>query len=97
MRSGEVVPAFELVEWEVPREAPENWPETTAKPLTDFWGARIRRQKAIDTSIATKAQIRVPLRQAVRRHEESEGSGPVHRREPQSAPHARCGRERRSN
>ena len=57
MPSGEVVPAFELVEWEVPREAPENWPETTAKPLTDFWEARIRRQKAIDTSIATKAKF----------------------------------------
>ena len=57
MPSGEVVPAFELVEWEVPREAPEDWPETAAKPLADFWEARIRRQKAIDASIATKAEF----------------------------------------
>ena len=57
MPSGEVVPAFELVEWEVPREVPQDWPETTAKPLADFWDARIRRQKAIDTSIAAKAEF----------------------------------------
>ena len=52
-----MVPAFELVEWEVPREVPEDWPETAAKPLADFWEARIRRQKAIDTSIAAKAEF----------------------------------------
>ena len=57
MPSGEVVLAFEPVEWEVPREVPQDWPETAAKPLADFWEARIRRQKAIDTSIATKAKF----------------------------------------
>lgn len=55
MPSGEVVPAYELVEWEVPREAPADWPEGAHKPLADFWEARIARQKEIDASIAAKA------------------------------------------
>lgn len=57
MPSGEVVPAFALVEWEVPREAPADWPETARKPLADFWEARIARQKEIDASIAAKAEF----------------------------------------
>ena len=57
MPSGEVVPAFELVEWEVPCEAPADWPKTAARPLTDFWEARIARQRAIDASIAAKAEF----------------------------------------
>ena len=57
MPSGDVVPTFELVEWEVPREAPEDWPAFVAKALADFWEARIRRQKAMDTSIAAKAEF----------------------------------------
>jgi adenine-specific DNA-methyltransferase len=48
MPSGEVVSASALVEWEVPREAPADWPEAARKPLADFWEARIARQKAID-------------------------------------------------
>lgn len=55
MPSGEVVPAYELVEWEVPREAPADWPEGAHKPLANFWEARIARQKEIDASIAAKA------------------------------------------
>ncbi|HXH24897.1 MAG TPA: site-specific DNA-methyltransferase [Vicinamibacterales bacterium] len=57
MPSGEVVPAFALVEWEVPREAPADWPEAARKALADFWEARIARQKAIDASIAAKAEF----------------------------------------
>ena len=57
MPSGDVVSAFELVEWEVPREAPADWPKTAAKPLTDFWEARIARQQVIDASIAAKAEF----------------------------------------
>ena len=38
MPSGEVVSASALVEWEVPREAPADWPAgSTRKPLADFW------------------------------------------------------------
>jgi len=53
--SGEEVPANALLEWEVPREAPADWAETTHAPLTEFWKARIARQKEIDASIAAKA------------------------------------------
>jgi adenine-specific DNA-methyltransferase len=57
MPSGEIVPAFALVDWEVPREALADWPETAHKPLADFWEARIARQKEIDASIAAKAEF----------------------------------------
>ena len=56
MPSGEEVPAYELVEWEVPREAPDDWPPATQPLLTTFWEARIARQKAIDASIAARAE-----------------------------------------
>ena len=57
MPSGEVVPAFELVEWEVPCEAPDDWPKAAAKPFAEFWEVRIARQQAIDDSIAAKAEF----------------------------------------
>jgi adenine-specific DNA-methyltransferase len=57
MPSGEVVSSFALLEWEVPRNAPEDWPAAAKKPLADFWDARIARQKAIDASIAAKAEF----------------------------------------
>jgi adenine-specific DNA-methyltransferase len=55
MPSGDVVPASGLVEWEVTRDVPADWPEAAKKPLADFWEARVARQKAIDASIAAKA------------------------------------------
>ena len=57
MPSSEVVPTFTLAEWEVGREAPDDWPKRTAKPLDDFWEARTARQRAIDASIAAKAEF----------------------------------------
>jgi adenine-specific DNA-methyltransferase len=57
MSSGEVVAASQLVEWEVPREAPADWPDAAKKPLADFWAARIARQQAIDASITAKAEF----------------------------------------
>ncbi len=44
-----------LAEWEVPRERPENWPPATEPLLTEFWTARVARQREIDVSIAAKA------------------------------------------
>jgi len=46
-----------LEEWEIPREKPANWPPATQPLLTAFWEARIARQKAIDASIAAKADF----------------------------------------
>jgi adenine-specific DNA-methyltransferase len=57
MPSSEAVSASALVEWEVPREAPSDWPEASKKPLADFWEARIGLQEAIDASIAAKAEF----------------------------------------
>jgi adenine-specific DNA-methyltransferase len=46
-----------LVEWEVPREFPKEWPDA-AKPMhEEFWKARIARQREIDASIAAKAEF----------------------------------------
>jgi adenine-specific DNA-methyltransferase len=57
MPSGEVVSASAVAEWEVPREAPADWPTSGHKPLAEFWEARITRQRAIDASIASKAEF----------------------------------------
>ncbi len=55
MPSGEEVKAYELVEWEVPRDFPQDWPQEAREPHEAFWQARIARQKEIDASIAAKA------------------------------------------
>jgi adenine-specific DNA-methyltransferase len=53
--SSDEAPANGFMEWEVPREAPEGWPQTARDALEIFWQARIARQKEIDASIAAKA------------------------------------------
>ena len=55
--SGEEAPASGLLEWEVPRERPGNWPAEAAEPHDRFWQARLERQQAIDESIAAKADF----------------------------------------
>ncbi|HZU50251.1 MAG TPA: site-specific DNA-methyltransferase, partial [Sphingomicrobium sp.] len=55
--SGEDAPAGALLDWEVPREAPADWPKAALGPLAAFWEARIARQKEIDASIAAKAEF----------------------------------------
>jgi adenine-specific DNA-methyltransferase len=44
-------------EWEVPREANPNWTDAVKKLHSDWWQARIARQKEIDASIAAKAEF----------------------------------------
>jgi adenine-specific DNA-methyltransferase len=43
-------------EWQIPREADESWPATAKRLHTQWWHARIARQKEIDASIAAKAE-----------------------------------------
>jgi adenine-specific DNA-methyltransferase len=43
-------------EWEIPREPDAKWPDAARKLHTDWWTARIDRQKEIDASIAAKAE-----------------------------------------
>lgn len=44
-------------EWEIPREAGENWPEPAKKLHASWWEARIERQRQIDASIAKAADV----------------------------------------
>jgi len=44
-------------EWEIPREAETKWQEAAKKLHTDWWQARIGRQKEIDTSIKSKVEL----------------------------------------
>ena len=55
--SGEPAARNALLEWEVPREAPGDWPEAATEALTTFWEARIARQTEIDASIAARADF----------------------------------------
>ena len=42
-------------EWEIPRDAGDDWPGDATAAHAEWWEARIARQKAIDASIAAKA------------------------------------------
>ena len=44
-------------EWEIPRDADPKWSDAAQKLHTDWWHARISRQKEIDASIAAKAEF----------------------------------------
>ena len=44
-------------EWEVPREAEAKWPIAAKKLHVQWWQQRIARQRAIDASIAAKAEF----------------------------------------
>ena len=44
-------------EWEIQRVAESTWPAAVQKLHADWWQARIARQKAIDASIAAKAEF----------------------------------------
>ena len=46
-----------LLEWEVPREVPDDWPESVAGPLARFWEARTAKQREVDASIVAKADF----------------------------------------
>jgi adenine-specific DNA-methyltransferase len=53
--SGEEVMAGALLEWEVPFDFPEDWPEAVRKPFEAFHAARQAMQKRMDESIAAHA------------------------------------------
>ena len=44
-------------EWEIPREAGEEWSDSATKAHTEWWELRIARQREIDNSIAQKADV----------------------------------------
>jgi adenine-specific DNA-methyltransferase len=44
-------------EWEIPRDATNSWPASVKKLHSDWWTARIARQKEIDASISRHAEF----------------------------------------
>jgi adenine-specific DNA-methyltransferase len=53
--SGQDAPAGALLEWEVPFDFPEDWPETARKPFEAFWEAKRAMRREMDASIARRA------------------------------------------
>ncbi len=48
---------YEWEEWEIPREAGDDWPEPAKAAHAGWWRLRIARQKEIDDSIAKAADV----------------------------------------
>jgi len=44
-----------MQEWEIPRDAPDDWPKEAKKLLADWWQLRRKRQEEIDAAIARHA------------------------------------------
>jgi adenine-specific DNA-methyltransferase len=62
--SGESSPSGALLEWEVPFDLPEDWPEGARKPFDAFHQARQAMQKRMDDSIAAHADQEILYDQA---------------------------------
>ena len=54
--SGELAPANGFAEWEVPREADDEWSDAAREAHTRFWETRIARQREIDACIGASAE-----------------------------------------
>jgi len=54
--SGQDAPAGALLEWEVPFDFPEDWPEAARKPFKAFREAKRAMQKEMDDSIARNSE-----------------------------------------
>ena len=74
--NGDPAPAHGLLEWEVPPDAPDDWPEVARAALSEFWGVRRIRQKEIDASIAEKAESEVLYDQPVEDRSKVRVAGP---------------------
>ena len=48
--------ANDFLEWEVPRDAPDDWNDAARETHARFWEARIARQREIDACIAARAE-----------------------------------------
>lgn len=53
--SGEPAPAGGFMEWEIPRDAPDGWPQAAKDALAQFWDEFNARQFEIDSSIKARA------------------------------------------
>lgn len=59
LANGQTVPANELLEWEVPFEFPDDWPQNAEKPFADFHAARQAMQLKMDQSIKDRGEQEV--------------------------------------
>ena len=74
--NGDPAPAHGLLEWEVPADAPEDWPHAAKAALSEFWEARRTRQEEIDASIARKADSELLYDQPVEDRSKVRVAGP---------------------
>ena len=68
-------------EWEISRDAEEEWPEDARKAHAAWWERRIARQQKIDASIAAKAEYEHLYDRALRGPGQGARGRAVHRRE----------------
>ena len=74
--NGDPAPAHGLLEWEVPRDAPEGWPRAAKAALTEFLEVRRIRQEEIDASISRKADYSFLYDQPVEDRQKVRVAGP---------------------
>jgi adenine-specific DNA-methyltransferase len=75
-------------DWEIPRGADAKWPDEAKMLHTDWWQARIARQKEIDDSIAAKAEFEYLYDKPYADNRRVRVAGPVHRRKSFATPRA---------
>ena len=74
--NGDSAPAHGLLEWEVPRDPPQDWPEAAKAALEEFWEARLTRQREIDDSISRRADHELLYDQPVEDRSKVRVAGP---------------------
>ncbi len=84
-------------EWEIPREADAGMAGRSEEAARRLVGGAHRAAEGDRRLHRREGRVRIPLRQALRRQEEGPRRRSLHRREPQPAPRARRGRERRAD
>ena len=90
-------PPAGCMEWEIPREAPADWPEAARAPLAAFW-AGAHRPPAGDRRLDRRPRrVRIPLRQALRGPQTHPRRRPLHGGKPLAPPRRRRRRERRAD
>ena len=75
---------------DVPDQPRDPWDSGATDLHRRWWEQRIARQKEIDASIAANADLRVPVRQALRGPGQGAGRGAIHRREHLASPRPGC-------
>ena len=81
-------------EWQIPREAGADWPAEAKRLHEAWWQARIARQRAIDASIARKAEVGAALRPPLRGQQARPRRRTVHGGIALPTPRAAAGRHR---